>query len=89
MCWVQIRMDQPDGDRGKARLGDLFNNGHNIFPRQSNRDSVRISITSRKPSVVISAVFAPRRSISALVASVVPWMIWPMPAGAMPAFVQT
>ena len=30
-------------------------------------------MTSRKPIVVISAVLAPRRSISALVASVVPW----------------
>ena len=41
----------------------------------SKRFSCRISIVSRKPSVVTSAVLAPLRSISALVASVVPWMM--------------
>ena len=41
----------------------------------SKRFSWRISTSSRKPSVVSSAVLAPLRSISALVASVVPWMI--------------
>ena len=46
----------------------------------SKRLSVRISITSRKPAVVTSAVRAPRRSISALVARVVPWMIVPISA---------
>jgi len=50
---------------------------------------VRISMVSRKPSVVIKAVFAPRRSISALVASVVPWITWPITAGVTPAFSQT
>ena len=40
---------------------------------------------SRKPAVTISAVTAPLRSISALVASVVPWMTWPMAPGATPA----
>ena len=38
----------------------------------SKRFSWRISMVSRKPWVVISAVLAPLRSISALVASVVP-----------------
>ena len=38
----------------------------------SKRLSVPISMESRKPSVVIRAVRAPLRSISALVASVVP-----------------
>jgi hypothetical protein len=51
----------------------------------SKRFSVRISITSRNPSVVTSAVLAPRRSISALVASVVPWMMMPISEGEMPA----
>ena len=48
----------------------------------SNRFSCRISIVSRKPSVVRSAVFAPLRSISALVARVVPWMMIERSAGA-------
>ncbi len=39
--------------------------------------------------MVISAVLAPRRSISAFVASVVPWMIMVTSAGAMPAAAQT
>ena len=42
----------------------------------SKRLSVRVSITSRKPAVVTSAVDAPLRWMRALVASVVPWMIW-------------
>ncbi len=50
---------------------------------------MRISITSRKPLVVISAVLAPRRSISALVASVVPWMISVTSDAARPAASQT
>jgi hypothetical protein len=41
----------------------------------SKRFSWRISIVSRNPSVVTSAVFAPLRSMIALVARVVPWMI--------------
>ena len=55
----------------------------------SKRLSVRISMTSRKPAVVTSAVRAPLRWISALVASVVPWMIVPMSATAMPACATT
>ena len=55
----------------------------------SNRLSVRISITSRKPLVVISAVLAPRRSISALVARVVPWRTMVTSPGATPARAQT
>jgi hypothetical protein len=47
---------------------------HRFRSYWSKRLSVRISITSRKPSVVMKATFAPRRSISALVASVVPWI---------------
>jgi hypothetical protein len=41
----------------------------------SKRCSKAISIESRKPSVTTSAVLAPLRSMMALVASVVPWMI--------------
>ena len=41
----------------------------------SKRCSKAISMESRKPSVTISAVLAPLRSMMALVASVVPWMI--------------
>ena len=40
----------------------------------SNRFSYAISSESRNPAVVTSAVRAPLRSISALVANVVPWM---------------
>ena len=50
----------------------------------SNRLSVPISMESRKPSVVTSAVRAPVRSISALVASVVPWMTSATSSGAAP-----
>ena len=66
--------------RGEV-LGLIGNNGSGKLRFKSycsKRDSVRISITSRKPCVVINAVLAPRRSISAFVASVVPWMIWPI-----------
>jgi hypothetical protein len=55
----------------------------------SKRDSVRISMTSRNPSVVTNAVRAPRRSMSALVASVVPWMMRRMAPGGTPARSQT
>ena len=50
----------------------------------SKRLSVPISMESRKPSVVTSAVRAPLRSISALVASVVPWITSATSAGATP-----
>ena len=50
----------------------------------SYRLSLPIAMTSRKPSVVISAVRAPLRSMIALVASVVPWMIRPMSPAATP-----
>ena len=50
----------------------------------SKRCSKAISIESRKPSVTTSAVLAPLRSMMALVASVVPWMISPSSAGLMP-----
>ena len=55
----------------------------------SKRFSWRISTTSRNPSVVKSAVLAPLRSISALVASVVPWMIKPTALGSTPAAAVT
>ncbi len=42
-------------------------------------------MTSRKPAVVTKAVRAPLRWISALVASVVPWMIVAISAMPMPA----
>ena len=51
----------------------------------SKRLSSAISITSRKPSVAISAVLAPLRSMMALVASVVPCTNRPMSANARPA----
>jgi hypothetical protein len=51
----------------------------------SKRFSLRISRTSRKPSVVSSAVLAPLRSISAFVASVVPWMTRSTCPGSTPA----
>ena len=51
----------------------------------SKRLSVRVSITSRNPAVVTSAVGAPRRSISALVARVVPWMICVISSMATPS----
>ena len=51
----------------------------------SKRFSCAISTESRKPSVTTSAVRAPLRSISALVASVVPWMTRPISPGAAPA----
>ena len=40
----------------------------------SYRISRRISMMSRKPRVVMSAVDAPLRSMSALMTSVVPWI---------------
>ena len=43
-----------------------------------------MSSTSRKPSVVTSAVSAPLRSMIALVARVVPWMSSPTAAGSAP-----
>ena len=51
----------------------------------SKRCSKAISIESRKPSVQTSAVFAPLRSMMALVASVVPWMISDRSDGCRPA----
>ena len=48
----------------------------------SKRLSVPISMESRNPSVVTSAVRAPLRSISALVASVVPWITSATSSGA-------
>ena len=54
----------------------------------SNRLSEPISSTSRKPSVVTNRVSAPRRSITALVASVVPWMMRPISANPIPAALQ-
>ncbi len=54
----------------------------------SNRFSDRISMTSRKPCVVMKAVRAPWRWISALVTSVVPWITWPMSRAATPAPAQ-
>ena len=51
----------------------------------SKRCSKAISIESRKPSVTISAVLAPLRSMMALVASVVPWMIRLRSPGSSPA----
>src|SRR4051812_35279646 len=50
----------------------------------SKRCSKAISIESRKPSVTTRAVFAPLRSMIALVASVVPWMISPRSPGLAP-----
>ena len=44
---------------------------------------------SRKPAVVMKAVLAPLRSISALVASVVPWMKTPMSCGFSPEAART
>ena len=53
----------------------------------SKRFSCAISIESRKPSVVTSAVFAPLRSMMALVASVVPCTISPTwPGSILPSF---
>ena len=51
----------------------------------SKRFSCAISMESRKPLVVTSAVLAPLRSMMALVASVVPCTIRPTWEGAMPA----
>ena len=48
----------------------------------SKRLSVPISMESRNPSVVTSAVRAPLRSISALVARVVPWITSATSSGA-------
>src|SRR5438270_3856004 len=50
----------------------------------SKRCSKAISIESRKPSVTTSAVLAPLRSMIALVARVVPWMIRPRSSGLAP-----
>src|SRR4029077_16382274 len=55
----------------------------------SNRFSWRISTTSRKPPGGGSAVLAPFRSMIALVASVVPWMIRLTSPAAMPASATT
>ena len=55
----------------------------------SKRLSVRVSITSRNPAVVTSAVLAPRRSIRALVARVVPWMICAISSMATPSRLVT
>ena len=54
----------------------------------SKRFSCRISTVSRNPSVVTSAVRAPLRSMIALVASVVPWMMIDRSAGHEPGFAQ-
>ena len=51
----------------------------------SKRPSSAISITSRKPSVAMSAVRAPLRSMMALVASVVPCTNTPMSPNVRPA----
>ena len=67
--------------RSRSRIGSRSRRGTSGGGRSmlmsycSKRFSWRISTTSRNPSVVSSAVFAPLRSISALVASVVPWMM--------------
>jgi hypothetical protein len=53
----------------------------------SKRFSCAISIESRKPWVVTSAVFAPLRSMMALVARVVPCTISPTwPGSILPSF---
>ena len=51
----------------------------------SKRFSRAISTESRNPSVTRSAVFAPVRSMRALVARVVPWMRRSISPGAIPA----
>ena len=57
-------------------------------PQVRRRSRRRISRTSRKPQVVITPIFGPRRSSSVLVPTVVPCTIEPMltpkPTAAMP-----
>ena len=55
----------------------------------SNLFSERISITSRNPSVVMKAVFAPRLSITEFVTSVVPCIIWSISLSSISALLQT
>ncbi len=66
--------------RGTSTFGRSMNTSY-----WSKRPSSAISRLSRKPSVAISAVLAPLRSMMALVASVVPCTSTAMSANASPA----
>src|SRR2546421_3580132 len=70
--WAPVASRRPDtssrswrGTRGSGRSTD--------WSYSAGRSWRAISITSAKPAVVTSATLAPRRSSSALVATVVPW----------------
>ena len=57
--------------------------------KRSGRLQRAISRTSRNPFVVSRAVFAPLRSVSALMIVVVPWMNASTPLGSTPLFSMT
>ena len=80
-------LPRPSSRSGMPKRSSRATSGGGFIMKMSycsKRCSNAISIESRKPSVTTSAVLAPLRSMMALVASVVPWMIRPRSAGFTP-----